>query len=165
MTARARFARPGFPKSLCRIWRMFAAPRRSRLVKTPRRRNKMNASLRSWILAAVYFVFAAASVNAQGTLADYQRAEKFLPGNLRHQVYVADVTPHWIEKTSRFWYRKAGPTGTQFILVDPAQNSSGPAFDHTKLAESLSRAAKREYTATQLPFDSIEFSKDGQFIN
>ena len=125
----------------------------------------MNISFRGWILAAIFVVIAAAPARAQGTLADYQRAEKFLPGNLRHQIYVADVTPHWIEKTSRFWYRKAGPSGTEFILVDATQNSSGPAFDHTKLAESLSRAAKREYTATQLPFDSIEFSKDGQFIN
>ena len=92
----------------------------------------MNISFRGWILAAIFVVIAAAPARAQGTLADYQRAEKFLPGNLRHQIYVADVTPHWIEKTSRFWYRKAGPSGTEFILVDATQNSSGPAFDHTK---------------------------------
>ncbi len=100
---------------------------------------------RAWILVAIFVVFAAAPASAQGTLADYQRAEKFLPGNVRHQIYVADVTPHWIEKTSRFWYRKAGPSGTEFILVDATQNTSAPAFDHAKLAASLSRAAKREY--------------------
>jgi len=54
---------------------------------------------------------------AQGTLADYQRAQQFLPGNLRHLVYVADVFPHWIEKTNRFWYRKAGPEGSGHTLV------------------------------------------------
>ena len=125
----------------------------------------MNASFHGWILAAAFFVFAPALASAQGTLADYQRAEKFLPGNVRHQIYVADATPHWIGKTSRFWYRKVGPNGSEFILVDAARNISAPGFDHAKLAASLSHAAKREYSPTQLPFDSFEFTKDGQSIN
>ena len=58
---------------------------------------------------------------AQGTREDYQRAEQFLPGNLRHHVYVADVTPHWIAKTNHFWYRKTSAKGTEFLLVDPAR--------------------------------------------
>jgi len=42
--------------------------------------------------------------DAQGTVEDYQRAQRFLPGNLlRRLVYVADVHPNWIEKTKRFW--------------------------------------------------------------
>src|SRR5271155_2035437 len=126
---------------------------------------KMKRDTGKWIVAVTFFTFAPTLVSAQGTLADYQRAEKFLPGNARHQIFIADVTPHWIEKTSRFWYRKVGPSGTEFILVDAAQNTSAPAFDQAKLAASLSRAAKREYSATQLPFDSFDFTKDGQSIN
>jgi dipeptidyl-peptidase-4 len=114
---------------------------------------------------AMFFTLSPALASAQGTLADYQRAERFLPGNVRHQIYVADVQSHWIEKTSRFWYRKVGPNGAEFILVDAGQNTSAPPFDHTKLAASLSHAAKREYSATQLPFDTFEFAKDGQSIN
>src|SRR5271154_4516065 len=125
----------------------------------------MKRGFMKWMVAITFFVLAPGLISAQGTLADYQRAEKFLPGNVRHQIFVADVTPHWIEKTSRFWYRKVGTSGTEFILVDAAQNSSVPAFDQAKLAASLSRAAKREYSATQLPFDTFEFAKDGQSIN
>src|ERR1700691_4478390 len=117
-----------------------------------------------WIMAVTIFVLAPVLVRAQGALADYQRAEKFLPGNTRHQIFVADVTPHWIEKSSRFWYRKVGPSGSEFILVDAAQNTSAPAFDHAKLAASLSRATKREYSLSQLPFDCFEFRKDGRPI-
>jgi dipeptidyl-peptidase-4 len=94
---------------------------------------------------------------AQGKLEDYQRAQKFLPGNLRHLVYIADVNPHWIEKTSRFWYRKSGPQGSEFVLVDPEKNTSAPAFDHARLAAALSKAAKQEYTASNLPFFEFEF--------
>jgi dipeptidyl-peptidase-4 len=102
---------------------------------------------------------------AQGTLEDYQRAEKFLPGNVRHLVYTADVNPHWIEKTNRFWYRKTGLQGTEFILVDAEQNTSGPAFDHERLAESLSRAAKQDYEASALPFSEFDFADSGKAIH
>jgi dipeptidyl aminopeptidase/acylaminoacyl peptidase len=101
---------------------------------------------------------------AQGTREDYHRAEKFLPGNLRHQLYIADVEPHWIAKSNRFWYRKSSPSGSEFILVDPGQNASKPAFDHARLAAALSREAKRDYKATELPFDTFDFSEDGKAI-
>ena len=101
---------------------------------------------------------------AQGRLEDYQRAERFLPGNVRHLVYVADVNPHWIEKTNRFWYRKVGLQKTEFVLVDAEQNTSGPAFDHERLAAALSRAAKQDYTASALPFSEIEFLDGGKAI-
>jgi dipeptidyl-peptidase-4 len=109
-------------------------------------------------------LFALPAALAQGTLQDYQRAEKFLPGNARHLVYVADVTPHWIEKTNRFWYRKAGTSQTEFILVDAEQNTSASAFDHQRLATSLSHAAKREYSASALPFSELEFVDSGKAI-
>jgi len=54
---------------------------------------------------------------AQGTLEDYERARSFLYGNLRHSVYVADVSPHWIDKTNRFWYHKLGPAGGEFLSL------------------------------------------------
>ena len=109
--------------------------------------------------------FSAECGRAQGTREDYQRAEQFLPGNLRHRAYVADVTPHWIAKKNRFWYRKAGMKAAEFILVDAEQNSQGPAFDHARLATSLGKALKREISATELPFDIIEFSEDGKSLS
>ena len=101
---------------------------------------------------------------AQGTLEDYQRAERFLPGNLRHHFFPADVTPHWIEKTDRFWYRKLGPKGPDFILVDAEQNTSTPAFDQARLATALAQASKQAYSATDLPFSDFEFVEDSKAI-
>lgn len=113
---------------------------------------------------AILLLLVVPAALAQGTLEDYQRAERFLPGNVRHLVQVADVTPHWIEKTNRFWYRRVGLKDTQFILVDAEQNTSGPAFDHERLAVALSHAAKREYSATALPFSEIEFVDAGKAV-
>ena len=122
--------------------------------------------LRSWILACI--VIASVLVPclaAQGTREDYERAQQFLPGNLRHVFYLADVNPHWIQKTSRFWYRKAYPNGSEFILVDAEKNTSAPAFDHARLATALSQADKREHSAPDLPFREFEFVEDGKAIH
>lgn len=119
-------------------------------------------------ILAVVAVVACLSVPiclAQGTREDYQRAQQFLPGNLRHRVYVAEVIPHWIAEKSRFWYRKAGTKGTDFILVDAENNTSGPAFDHARLAGSLSKATKRDYQPTELPFDTFDYAKDAKSIS
>jgi dipeptidyl-peptidase-4 len=102
--------------------------------------------------------------SAQGTLGDYQRARRFLPGDLRHSIYVADVSAHWLDKTNRFWYHKVSPKGSEFILVDANRNTVAPAFDHEKLASALARLTKHEYSATDLPFDTIEFTDDQKAI-
>ena len=95
---------------------------------------------------------------------DYQRAQQFLQGNLRHVVYLADVNPHWIDKTHRFWYRKSSPNGSEFVLVEAERNTSTPAFDHTRLAAGLSQASKREYSPTDLPFREFEFVDEDKAI-
>jgi dipeptidyl-peptidase 4 len=103
-------------------------------------------------------------VVAQGTLADYQRAVSFLPGNLRHQVFPAEVTPHWVEKTNHFWYRRVNTKGAEFVLVDADKNTTSPAFDHARLAAGLSLAAKGQYSADDLPFADFEFVDDEKSI-
>ena len=60
--------------------------------------------------------------------------------------------------------RKAAPAGAEFILVDPAKNTSEPAFDHARLAAGLSQTAKREYKSTELPFDRFDYSDDEKSI-
>jgi dipeptidyl-peptidase-4 len=54
--------------------------------------------------------------------------------------------------------------GAEFLLVDPAQSATKPAFDHVSLAAALSREAKHDYKPTELPFDTFDFSDDGKSI-
>ena len=123
----------------------------------------MKTTLCVWLFALL-FGLGVPLAGAQGTLADYQRAQQFLPGNVRHLVYVADVRANWIDKTNRFWYHRVSPKGSQFILVDAEHNASAPAFDHEKLAAALTHATKQEYHATELPFDDIDFVDGGKAI-
>ena len=125
----------------------------------------MTSWCRTLAVVAVLVCLSVPICPAQGTREDYQRAQQFLPGNLRHRVYIAEVIPHWIAEKSRFWYRKAGTKGTDFILVDAERNTSGPAFDHARLAVSLSKATKRDYQPTELPFDTFDYAKDAKSVS
>lgn len=124
----------------------------------------MSIKLSQGLLVVAFLIFAPPRGSAQGTLEDYRRAESFQTGAQRKLITVADVTPHWIAKSSRFWYRAAGPKKTEFILVDAVQNSSAPAFDHERLAGALTHAAKQEFQASKLPFDTFEFVDDEKAI-
>ncbi|MGC2162524.1 MAG: hypothetical protein WA634_11485, partial [Silvibacterium sp.] len=84
-------------------------------------------------LLFVISLVSAGPVIAQGTLADYQRAQRFLPGNVRHLVLGAGLAS-WIGKGDSFWYLENTVAGKQFIVVDAAKNTIRPAFDHARLA-------------------------------
>src|SRR5215470_6198324 len=95
-------------------------------------------------------------VYAQGTLADYERASS-LRDKFQGLAVNIPERANWIEKTSRFWYRKSVKGGSEFVLVDAETLAKRPAFDHEKLAASLSSAAGGKYTAVTLPFNAITF--------
>jgi dipeptidyl aminopeptidase/acylaminoacyl peptidase len=100
----------------------------------------------------------AAPAMAQGTVADYQRAMGLRD---KYQALAVNVPEPatWIEKTSRFWYRKSVKGGNEFIVVDATTQQKKAAFDHEKLAASLTTALTPEkpYTAVTLPFSTFNF--------
>src|SRR5689334_9168690 len=112
----------------------------------------MNTSLasRSTTLFAI-LLFVSLSVYAQGTLADYERAQ-----NLRKQFDGAVVNiagrATWIEGTHNFWYRRSTRGGNEFILFNADTMSKAPFFDQTKLAASLSNVSGENYKPLELPF-------------
>ena len=135
----------------------------------PNQRKRRNVERRRVLHLHIFLLFlivleAWLVATAQGTLEDYEQARRFLPGNLRHILYVADVSAHWIAKSDQFWYRKVSPQGTQFFWVDARRDQVAPAFDHDKLASVLSGLTKRAYSAADLPIDTLEFSDDHETI-
>ncbi|HEY6953470.1 MAG TPA: DPP IV N-terminal domain-containing protein [Bacteroidota bacterium] len=59
------------------------------------------------------------------TAADYARAEKFLPPHVTRLVTGGSVTPKWLSG-DRFWYSNETPTGTEYVLIDPAGRTRKP---------------------------------------
>ena len=110
------------------------------------------------LVSLVIFVVPSA---AQVKRDDYQRALSMRERYRNLALNIADA-PEWIKGTShRFWYRKTVSGGDSFILVDAEVGKSAPAFDHAKIAESLSKATGEHYTAVTLPFRMIRF-QDGE---
>ena len=84
-------------------------------------------------------------------------AQRRGPGGERAGVYKAQLTPHWFEGGSKFWYQNELAGGKrEFILVDAEQGKRGPAFNHEKLASALTEAGLQDLRADRL---SLERSK------
>ena len=121
----------------------------------------------SRIIVAIAVLFAAstltgsAQTRATVTVADYERAEKFLNYNTNPLVSNGSVRANWLPD-DRFWYRNQTAAGNEFILVDPARATRAPAFDHAAIAATLTTAMGKTVTAAQLPFQTITFDAGQQ---
>jgi len=122
----------------------------------------MNRSLLTWIACGMIL-----SVSAQDNMAltkrDYEKAEGQMGYNTQQYIDRGNVNPNWLPG-DKFWYRVLTAKGSEFVVVDPAKGTRTVAFDHQKLAEVLSKAVGRNYTAATLPFQSFNYSSDGNAI-
>jgi dipeptidyl aminopeptidase/acylaminoacyl peptidase len=106
-----------------------------------------------------------AAAAAQGTAADYERAAR-LRGNSQNKVFRTTVRPQWLSGGSRFWYRvETGPGKHEFILVDAAKGERKAAFDHVRLAASLSKVLGRQVAHDRLPLERLEFDETGERLS
>ncbi len=104
-------------------------------------------------------LFLTVQVLAQGTKADYERADKLRQAT-QGKVFRANVSAHWSEG-SQFWYRNDLPNGKrEFIWIDPAKRQRRPAFDTAKVAESLSQLLKQKVEPDSLPIESLSFQTE-----
>jgi dipeptidyl aminopeptidase/acylaminoacyl peptidase len=107
-------------------------------------------------LTSCALLWAPTRAAAQGTLADYQRADA-LRNRFDGLVLNAPDDATWIGATARFWYRKSVLGGYAFVLVDAATLEKKPAFDHAALAAALSAARDTSYGDVTLPFTTIAY--------
>lgn len=113
-----------------------------------------------WTWLAIAFVLVPVAAGAQGTRADYQRAEQFLSPNVDELVLNESVNPEWIGESDRFWYRRQLPDGKLFLVVDADRATREPAFDHERLASALSQATGTTFEADNLPFETFELGEE-----
>ena len=105
-------------------------------------------------------VFAPIIVFAQGTKADFERSAG-LRERYRGTILNQQLTPNWIANSQRFWYVRQGAGGTKtFMLVDPAAGSKAAAFDHKKMADTVTKLSGNAADAEKLPFTRFDFSND-----
>jgi len=102
------------------------------------------------------------------TYEQYEKAERLLSWNTVKDVCNGKVFPNWLDKGSRFWYQrdiqKESERGKQFVLVNPRLNTKESAFDHARLAESLSNIINRQVDPDNLPFNSFTYINEEKAI-
>ncbi len=96
------------------------------------------------------------SASGQVTWQDYERATesrskyaRLLTGSASNFTYMPDST--------MLSYRVTVEGGARFVLFDTKSKAKQPAFDHDRLAESLSKAVPGKYTGITLPFQSFTY--------
>jgi hypothetical protein len=114
-------------------------------------------------LFTVLLLSAIVPLAAQGTQPDYDRA---LGLRKKYEALVGNAVeaPRWIGSTHKVYYRRTVKGGHDFILVDADTKAKGPAFDHARIAASLSAAAGKTYGALDLPFNSFDFVDNDKAI-
>ena len=98
------------------------------------------------------------------TAADYDRAVRFLRPSVEPLVIGGNVSATWLPD-GRFWYRNEVAGGHEFIVVDPVRKTRARAFDHARLAATLSKAMDSTFGEIALPFQSFELAADGKSIS
>jgi dipeptidyl-peptidase-4 len=96
--------------------------------------------------------------------ANWLLAERFSSNAMRQAIYSAGVQPRWIGETDSLWYNFRDRNGSRFTLVLPASRSKVPLFDHVRLAAALAEMHRRPYEPTNLPFTTLNFTKDHKRI-
>ena len=95
-------------------------------------------------------LWASLAARAQGTLDDYKRATSLRKRVEGLALHLPDHTT-WIEGADQFCYRRSVGEGHEFVMVDATTLAKKPAFDHERLAASLSKTTGQSYTAYKLP--------------
>ena len=95
---------------------------------------------------------------------DYRRAASLLNSELHSMVLRSNIQPEWMDG-ERFWYGTRTDNGFRFYRVDAAVAERGEAFDHERLADSLTSEMDRSVTPGDLPFRSFEYLEDETVID
>ena len=94
----------------------------------------------------------------QGTLLEYKKAIA-IDSILKDKVYNVPIEFKWLDSTS-FWYINNSKEGKEFFYVDAVQKKQALAFDHNRIAVSLSQLLGKEINSKLLPIENLEFKKD-----
>ncbi|MDB4737365.1 S9 family peptidase [Verrucomicrobiales bacterium] len=87
-------------------------------------------------------------------------------GISKSNVYKSRINAQWSEDKSHFWYRNDLAKGQrEFILVDMTKGIRRFAFDHKKLAASLSKISQNQVEADKLPIDGLSFDLNNNTVS
>ncbi|MCG6187324.1 S9 family peptidase [Maribellus maritimus] len=94
---------------------------------------------------------------SQNMLERYQKAEKFLPKNISNLTRNVNLNINEVKGTSDFWYKLQTEKGERYYYFDGENIQSEEAFDHSKLAASLSEIITKQVNPDSLSIKQLVF--------
>ncbi len=116
--------------------------------------------MKTFVSLSIIVALITSNIKAQGTLEDYQTAEKWMRNNVKEKIYNYYASPNWAGNSEAFAYRIKTRKGKEFYLVNPSKAQKVHAFDHEKLAKLLSERYDKNYSAWKLPFNNISLDSN-----
>jgi len=103
-----------------------------------------------------------ASVKAQPTKSDYQRADSIATFN---DLVLQSVTSvNWIDSTATYWYTVRTSKGIEYKWGDAAKNLVKHAFDPEKLCAAINAQTQGKHKPYALPLKELKFIEGSQKI-
>jgi dipeptidyl-peptidase-4 len=115
------------------------------------------------LLLIVIFIVATAFAQ-QEIKANYSLAAKFSPARLDKMIFSLNVDPHWLKKSTRFWYTYQTTEGKNWYIVDPVKQEKKQLFDKDRMAALLTGIIKDPFDGQHLNLDSLQFIGDETVI-
>jgi dipeptidyl aminopeptidase/acylaminoacyl peptidase len=114
------------------------------------------ATHRKGITLALLITAAFQFADAQVTRADYERAAGVAE---KYRAALVDVptNPFWLSDEDTLVYTRSTHGAHEFVQVDAATGKKTAAFDQLRIANSLSKAAGKEFKPTELPFSRFHY--------
>ena len=106
----------------------------------------------------------ASATTAERVHANWQLANRYSQTALRTVAFGGAVTPRWLGKSDSLFYNYKDRSGSRFTLVVPMTSTKRPLFNHEKLAEALALTAHKPVEANNLPFTTLNFTRDHHAI-
>ncbi len=99
---------------------------------------------------------------AQGTIEEYRKSAA-VKDLFEGKVYNTPHEFHWMNDNV-FWYVNNSENGTEYLVVNSEKKEQMSAFDHTRLAATLSITLGKQISANSIEVDSLSFTDDGTGI-
>lgn len=98
------------------------------------------------------------------TLADYQRAEKFLAANTAKLVQGNILAQYW-QTDDRLVYRRSTNAGSEYLIADLDSGEKSPLFDAEQLTDALTLFAEDELDGQDLSLSRLHLEDNNlQFV-
>ena len=124
----------------------------------------MSKTSRNICIAWLMVVGFPSGLLAQGTQADFQRADR-LRQLTRNKVFRSTVRVNPVPGADAFWYDvETGPNEHQFVFIDAVAGKRQMAFDHDQLGRALAQQTGQVVKPDNLPFRTIELVDPNQPI-